>query len=473
MIVLETKLKGTKEQYGRLDEAIRTSQFVRNSAIRYWIDNKGVGKGDLSKLCAVLAKEFEWAGKLNSMARQASAERAWQSIVRFYDNCKKGKPGKKGFPRFKKNTRSVEYKTSGWKLSDDPSGSQSPTEGNPPSGLSHRKSIAFTDGFESGRFEMWGNRDLNFYQISQIKRVRVVRRADGYYTQFCVDVEREIKHEYTGKIVGIDLGLEFFYTDSSGQTVANPRLLRKSEKRLKRLQRRVSSKKKGGHQFGDKKKREGLTNTDPSLVPTDNSKNPPSFSQPCLGKNRRKAINRMARQHLKVSRQRKDFAVKAASTLVQSNDLIAYENLQVRNMVRNHKLAKSISDASWSLFVVWLEYYAKLHKIVTVAVPQGGLAEEYSPANTPPQYTSQDCSKCGNRVQKTLSERTHQCLKCGLKMNRDWNAAKNILVKGLEVLGHKQSTEGHLGTSNAWGENHLWLVEGNFGRQLRCGGSPR
>lgn len=77
MIVLETKLKGTVEQYGRLDEAIRTAQFVRNSCIRHWLDNRGVGKGDLSKLCAQLASEFEWAKKLNSMARQASAERAW------------------------------------------------------------------------------------------------------------------------------------------------------------------------------------------------------------------------------------------------------------------------------------------------------------------------------------------------------------------------------------------------------------
>ena len=128
MIVIETKLKGTNEQYERLDEAIRTSQFVRNSCIRYWIDNRGVGKGDLSKLCAQLAKEFEWANKLNSMARQASAERAWQSINRFYSNCKKLIPGKKGYPRFKKNTRSVEYKTTGWKLSDV------------------RKSIAFTEG---------------------------------------------------------------------------------------------------------------------------------------------------------------------------------------------------------------------------------------------------------------------------------------------------------------------------------------
>lgn len=410
MIVLEVKLKGADEQYEKLDEAIRTAQFVRNSCIRYWIDNKGVGKSDLSKLCAVLAKDFEWATKLNSMARQASAERAWQSIARFYDNCKKRKPGKKGFPRFKKNTRSVEYKTSGWRVSDD------------------RKSITFTDGFAAGKFEMRGTRDLNFYQISQIKRVRVVRRADGYYAQFCVDVKRVLRHEYTGSIIGVDLGLEFFLVDSSGQTVANPPTLRKSELRLRRLQKRVSSKKKGG-------------------------------------KNRKRAINKMARQHLKVSRQRKDHVVKTAGALVASHDLIAYENLQVQNMVKNHKLAKSISDASWSMFVDWVEYFANLHKIVTVAVP--------------PQYTSQNCSGCGERVKKTLSQRTHQCLKCGLRMHRDHNAAQNILVKGLEVLGIKQaetpysevpsrrgsfqdSTDGQSG-AQACGENHLWLIEGNFG----------
>ena len=113
---------------------------------------------------------------------------------------------------------------------------------------------------------MWGTRDLNFYQINQIKRIRVVRRADGYYAQFCVEKEREIKHEYTGSVVGIDLGLEYFYTDSNGKFVTNPRKLRKSEKRLKRLQRKVSRKKKGGL-------------------------------------NRKKAINKMARQHLKISRQ--------------------------------------------------------------------------------------------------------------------------------------------------------------------------
>ena len=103
MLVFEAKLEGTKEQYERLDEAIPTALFVRNSCIRYWTDNKGIGRYDLSAYCVVLAPGFPWAGKLNSMARQASAERTWSAIARFYDNCKKGQPGKKGFPRFKKH----------------------------------------------------------------------------------------------------------------------------------------------------------------------------------------------------------------------------------------------------------------------------------------------------------------------------------------------------------------------------------
>ena len=155
------------------------------------------------------------------MARQASAERAWSAISRFYDNRKKGTPNKKGFPRFKKHQTHgyVEYKTTGWKLSED------------------RRTINLTDGFEARSFKLWGTRDLNFYQLKHIKRVRVVRRADGYYCQFCIDQERIEKREPTGKTIGLDVGLTPFYTDSWGQTVDNPRHLRKSEKALKRLNR--------------------------------------------------------------------------------------------------------------------------------------------------------------------------------------------------------------------------------------------
>jgi putative transposase len=169
-----------------------------------------------------MAKEFEWAGKLNSMARQASAERAIFAIQRFFANCKAKIPGKKGYPQFKRHTRSVEYKTSGWLLSPD------------------KRYLTFKDEFAAGKFKLIGSRDLHFYAPDEIKRIRVVRRADGYYGQFCINVERKEEPISTGKAIGIDVGLNHFYTDSDGETVANPRYLRKSEKALKRLQKRVS-----------------------------------------------------------------------------------------------------------------------------------------------------------------------------------------------------------------------------------------
>ncbi len=119
MLVLEMKIYGKQAQYNAMDEAIQTAQFIRNKALRYWMDNKGVGKYQLSAYCKVLAAELPFANELNSMARQSSADRAWAAISRFYGNCKKKIAGKKGFPKFKKHSRSVEYKTTGWKLSED------------------------------------------------------------------------------------------------------------------------------------------------------------------------------------------------------------------------------------------------------------------------------------------------------------------------------------------------------------------
>ena len=149
-------------------------------------------------------------------------ERAIFAIQRFFANCKAKKPGKKGYPQFKKHTRSVEYKTSGWKLSAD------------------KRCLTFTDGFAAGKFKLVGSRDLHFYAPNEIKRVRVIRRADGYYAQFCINVERTAEFIPTGKAIGIDVGLHHFYTDNNGDTVPNPRYLRQSEKALKRAQKRVS-----------------------------------------------------------------------------------------------------------------------------------------------------------------------------------------------------------------------------------------
>jgi putative transposase len=141
MLVLEFKAYGKSIQFTAIDDAIRTVQFIRNKAIRLWMEGGAKSCYDLNKYCAVLAKEFPFADELNSMARQSSAERAWAAIQRFYDNCKVKMPGKKGFPQFQKDCRSVEYKTSGWKLSDD------------------RKSITFTDKKGIGRLKLKGTRD--------------------------------------------------------------------------------------------------------------------------------------------------------------------------------------------------------------------------------------------------------------------------------------------------------------------------
>ncbi len=278
MIVLEFKARVKPAQAAAINEAIRTAQFVRNKAVRYWMDNRGVGKYDLSKLCKDLAGEFPFAKKLNSMARQASAERAWSAISRFYDNCKKGvKPA--GFPKFKKHSRSVEYKTSGWKLLEP-------------------KRINFTDGFGIGELRLIGTYDLARYDESLIKRVRLVRRANGYYVQFCIQVNVQVQSEPSQKSVGLDLGLRYFIAASDGSVVEAPQFYRQAEQGLNRANRQKSRKYRKG-------------------------------AKP-QSRNYHKARNRYARKHLRVSRQRNEWAKSIAYCVIQSNDLVAYVDAKRR-----------------------------------------------------------------------------------------------------------------------------------------------
>jgi putative transposase len=396
MIVLEFKAKGKTDQYAAIDEAIRTAQFVRNKCIRFWMNNQSVGQKELYRYNTALRAEYPFVKDLNSHACQVGVERAYSSIARFYDNCKKNIPGKKGYPKFKKNNRSVEYKTSGWKLSEA------------------RKQIIFTDKKGIGKLKLKGTWDLNFYQLEQIKRVRLVRRADGYYAQFLISVDNKVETQPTGKTIGLDVGLKEFYTDSNGHSEPNPRFYRTGERRLKFRQKRVSRKKKGSA-------------------------------------NLRRAINKLGRVHLKISRQREEHAKRVARCVIQSHDLVAYEDLRIKNLVKNHCLAKSINDAGWYQFRKWLEYFGVKFGRITVAVN--------------PAYTSQECSNCGAIVKKSLSTRTHIC-ECGFVLDRDWNAAINILKSAL-------STVGHTGTwvidPNALGDS----TSTHVGESARCGGSPR
>jgi putative transposase len=393
MIVLEFKAKGKITQYAAIDEAIRTAQFVRNKCIRHWMHNRGVGQKELYRYNTALRAEFSFVNALNSHACQVAVERAYSAIARFYSNCKKSIPGKKGYPKFKKNCRSVEYKTSGWKLSED------------------RRSINFIDKKGIGKLKLKGTWDLHYYQLDQIKRVRLVRRADGYYVQFLVSAENKVDVELTGNMVGLDVGIKEFYTDSNGHTEPNPKFYRTGEKRLKFRQRRVSRKKKGSA-------------------------------------NRKKAINRLGRVHLKISRQREEHAKRVARCVIQSSDLVAYEDLRIKNLSLNHCLAKSINDAGWYQFRKWLEHFGGKFGKITVAVN--------------PAYTSQECSNCGAVVKKSLSMRTHVC-KCGFVLDRDWNAAINILKLALSTTGHVGTWVDDFGVSAQSNAERLVLsaVEGS------------
>jgi putative transposase len=115
MLIFEYKLDGSKAQYAAIDEAVHIVQFIRNKCLRLWMD-KHATRYDLQCHCAQLANEYSFVASLNSQARQASADRAWFAISRFYDNCKSHKPGKRGYPQFQHNNRSLEYKQTGWKL---------------------------------------------------------------------------------------------------------------------------------------------------------------------------------------------------------------------------------------------------------------------------------------------------------------------------------------------------------------------
>ncbi len=231
------------------------------------------------------------------------------------------------------------------------------------------------------------------------KTVTIRREADGWYVSFaCANVPC-VHLEKTGKEVGIDMGLKSFLTTSEGEHVENPRWFRASEKKLRWHNKRVSRRKPGS-------------------------------------KRRKKAVQDLAKVHQTVARQRLDYQHKEANKLIAKNDVIYHEDLEVRNMVRNRHLSKSISDAGWGQFLTILHHKAARAGREVVAVPA--------------QYTSQDCSRCGARVPKSLSVRTHVCPACGLVMDRDENSARRIKWVGQTLRG----VPGMPGTQPPFGERN-------------------
>jgi putative transposase len=222
------------------------------------------------------------------------------------------------------------------------------------------------------------------------KTVHLVLRADGHwYAAIVCETMPQTEHlpstcEHPN--IGIDVGLQSFLTDSEGNTVDNPRFYRTSQRTLRRKQRQLSRRKKGSQR-------------------------------------RRKAAKSVAKTRLKIERQRRDHHFKTAKPYAEGYQLIAVEDLHITNMVKNHHLAKSIMDASWSAFLTILSDKAE----------RAG----HCVRRVNPRFTSQKCHNCGEIVQKSLSVRTHSCPFCGYVADRDVNAAQNILMAGAPPSGAK------------------------------------
>jgi len=292
-------------------------------------------------------------------------DKAWK---RWLIPDKSGKRG--GRPRFKKKgeLRSISF-----------------------SRINNPKAVCFLNGNtlripKLGLFPVVVHRDIADGFV--LKTATIVKKADGWYCSISAEDETvpNLKPIDTVKTaVGVDVGLKEFLTTSSGETVPIQQIYRKAQNHLARQQRFLSRQEKGSNSY-------------------------------------KKQQNKIARIHQRIQRQRKDFHYKTAHQLVRNYDLIAVEDLQVKNLARNSKLAKSILDAAWSAFINILE---------AVAVKRGVHVVKVSPHNT-----SQNCSCCGVKVPKTLSVRTHSCPSCGLVLDRDENAAVNILNKALQAVGH-------------------------------------
>lgn len=212
--------------------------------------------------------------------------------------------------------------------------------------------------------------------------VRTIPNAFSFFVK--EDIADNLKRNNGGQI-GIDVGLKEFYTDNFGNAVSNPRILRSLTVKLCREQRRLSKMKLNSH-------------------------------------NRYNQRIKVARVHEKIKNARLDFLHKESTRLCRENQTIAVESLQVKNLLKNHTLAKSISDVSWSEFFRQLSYKSVLYGCDLIKIPT------FYPS-------SQTCSCCGfkNPVTKNLSVRNWRCPKCGTFHDRDINAAKNILQKALEI----------------------------------------
>lgn len=356
--VFKYRLYPTDKQAKVLTAQLDGHRFLYNQALAqrkevYEAIGKGLGYSDqVTGLLPKLKKDNDSLAPCNYSSLQQTLRRLDKSFKAFFRRVKAGE--KSGYPRFKPADRfnTIAYATLG-------------------DGCQIKEGRIYLQ--HVGHVKVKWHRPIT----GKVKTLSVTRRNNRWYVSFAVEYT-PIELPKTNKGIGIDVGLIAFITTSDGKQIEPPKYFRKAERKLAKAQRKLSRRKKGSNR-------------------------------------RRKARTLVAKRHEKISNQRLDFCHKVTHSLVQNYDGFAVENLTIKNMLKNRHLAKSISDASWGMFLAILKYKAE------------NAGRWYQEVN--PRGTSQECSSCGMVVKKSLSVRVHNCPYCGLSLDRDVNAALNILAR--------------------------------------------
>ena len=311
-------------------------------------------KYDMNKWITKLKRKNPEFNELYSQVCQNIADRVSKGYQNFFRRIRERKQGKKvrvGFPRFKSYISSLTYPQSGFQP--------------------EKKKVSIS---KIGRINFVNHREME----GKIKTMTIKQtKSQEWYITFTAEKEDTPLYTNGKPVIGMDLGLKEYATLSDGIKIPNPRISNKSIAKLKMVQRQLSKKER-------------------------------------RSKNRRRAKVKLARISEHIARQRDDFLHKTSHHLVNSYSFVAYEKLQIANMVKSHNLARQITDVSWGNFTQYLCYKAESAGCRVVGVD--------------PRNTTRTCSGCGNIQDMGLSERTYLCQNCGLKIDRDLNASINILT---------------------------------------------
>lgn len=317
------------------------SKFDMNNCIRYGVD------ADISQV--------------HSQVLQNINDRIDKAYANFFRRLKEKRSGKNikvGYPRFKKRYKSFTYPQSGFNLENN---------------------TLFLSKIGKLQIRIGKKQNRPKGKV-MIKTLTIKREPTGKWFVVFSCIEKAVKkHRVNDKKIGIDVGLEYFAMLSDGRKIDNPRFMVTSERRLKKLQRRLSRRK-------------------------------------LHGKNYDKAKQEVALLHEHIANQRYDFQHQITHRIIERYGIIAIEKLNIKGMIRHPYLAKHISDASWGSFARMLGYKASSAGNQVIEVD--------------PRGTSQICSICGNKVPKTLAQRWHRCPYCGVVIQRDLNSANDIITLG-------------------------------------------